>query len=490
MIPQMPAGAAAIRPAEPPEPRASRVDPYRSGTRPVGVLYSAPPGGGDTAERTTPAGPASGMAARRSRRRWRAGLLTAAGAGPRFSATARTRKARNVRIAAVLGRAVAAALFGALVFAACAPAAAPPAKPAAAAAPPAKPAAAAAGGAAGATAAPSAAAAAAPRAAELPTTPVVDLKVGVLAVASWGPLFVAQDRGYFKDLGLNVEFVNGQTVNEHIAPLAQGQLQVAGCASNVPCFNALNRRTDLQIVADVAGSGKTEKSRGGYALVVRKDLWDAGTIRTAGDLVGRTVYLQAGEGSAPYVQMATWLIRQGIDPHSVDVANMFFPDVYAAMLNKGIEVGYQSEPLLRMGLANGTYEVLATIEEMHPTTETLYLLFWSGIERMGPKVGERFIAAYLRGVRDYINAFEYGEDQDAIIEILVRETPLKDPNLYRQIRYTWVDPNGVFRPEALEADAALLHDVGLMQPIDLRPMFDDHYRQAAVEYLGEYHPPR
>src|SRR5207253_2185029 len=87
-------------------------------------------------------------------------------------------------------------------------------------------------------------------------------------------------------------------------------------------------------------------------LFVAKDLWDAGTIRTAGDLVGRTVYLQAGEGSAPYVQMATWLLRQGIDPHSVDVANMFFPDVYAAMLNKGIEVGYQSEPLLRMGLAN------------------------------------------------------------------------------------------------------------------------------------------
>ena len=82
------------------------------------------------------------------------------------------------------------------------------------------------------------------------------------------------------------------------------------------------------------------------------------------------------------------------------------------------------------------------------------------------------------------------EDQDAIIDILVRETPLKDPALYRQIRYTWVDPNGVFRPEAQEADAALLRDVGLMQPIDLRPMFDDHYRQAAVEYLGEYRPPR
>ena len=29
-----------------------------------------------------------------------------------------------------------------------------------------------------------------------------------------------------------------------------------------------------------------------------------------------------------------------------------------------------------------------------------------------------WMVAYLRGVRDYLNAFEYGVDQDAIIEIV------------------------------------------------------------------------
>jgi NitT/TauT family transport system substrate-binding protein len=325
---------------------------------------------------------------------------------------------------------------------------------------------------------------------ELPTAPVVELKVGVLPLASFGPIYIAYERGYFRDVGLNVELVGGMTVNEHIAPLAQGQLHVAGCASNVACFNALNRQTDMQIVASLQSAGKTEKSIGNVALVVRKDLWDDGTIRGPRDLVGRTLHLQAGEGSNVHVQAATWLKRNGLDPRSVQVTNMFFADVFAAMQNRGIEVGTSSEPLISMGLARGIHEILATMEDMHPSTQVLFLMYWSGIERLGPRVGERFMVAYLRAARDYVNAFEYGIDQDAIIDILVRETPLKDPALYRQIRYAWIDPDGRVDRQAMEADAELMRELGLLGPVDLSGMFVDKYRDFAVQYLGPYRPPR
>src|SRR5437016_4296542 len=54
--------------------------------------------------------------------------------------------------------------------------------------------------------APVAAASAAPSTPALPTTPAVDLKVGVIPQASYGAFFIAQERGYFRELGLNVEF--------------------------------------------------------------------------------------------------------------------------------------------------------------------------------------------------------------------------------------------------------------------------------------------
>ena len=313
----------------------------------------------------------------------------------------------------------------------------------------------------------------------------------MLSTGAFAPIFVAQGRGYFRELGLNVDIFPTSTLREQTAPLAQGQLQIGVGSSAISNFNSLNRQTDVKIVADLNSAGKTEKSTGTAALVVRKDLWDNGTIRTPQDLVGRNIYTQAGEGSGAYLIAARWLHRHGIDPRRAEWTPMTFADVYAAMQNRAIEVGLQSEPIITAGLERGVHHVLATQEEMHPTVQQLYLVYWTGIDRLGPMVGERFMVAYLRGVRDYLNAFEYGVDQDAVIDILVKETIIKDPAVYRRIKYSWADPNGVLNRAAMEADAEFYRQVGqLNAPVDFSQAFDDRYRQFAVQYLGEYQPPR
>jgi NitT/TauT family transport system substrate-binding protein len=327
--------------------------------------------------------------------------------------------------------------------------------------------------------------------AQLPTAPLVDLRVAALPVAAWAPQYIAQERGYFRDVGLNVELVPFTNASEGLPALAQGQLHVGTCANSLACFNALARGTDVQIVADQQSGGKTERSTGNVALVVRRDLWDAGTIRQASDLIGRTVYNPGVRAAGPFIDVSHWLLRNGVDPQSVDFTQMPFPDQFAAMQNGAIEVGYQTEPLISAGLARGAHQVLATMEELHPNGQVLSLAYWSGIERMGPMVGERFMVAYLRGVRDYINAFEYGVDQDAIIDVLTRSTTISDPAVFRQMRYSWVDPDGVVGRASLEGDVALLRDLGIAPTaIDLSPAFVDKYRQFAVQYLGEYQPPR
>ncbi|HEY7067354.1 MAG TPA: ABC transporter substrate-binding protein, partial [Chloroflexota bacterium] len=324
----------------------------------------------------------------------------------------------------------------------------------------------------------------------LVTTPAVDLKVGVIPQASYAPFFIAQGRGYFQELGLNVEFFPTGNIVDQIPAIAQGQLHVGSCSTGVPCFNALNRRIDVKIVADLQSAGKTEKSTGNLALVVRKAVWDAGTIRTAHDLIGKQVYTIAGEGSGPHVVLARWLQRQNIDPRSVEIMPMNYPEVFAAMQNGAVDVGFSTEPLVTDGLSRGVHEVLATQEEMHPTTARLYALYSTSIERLGPQVGERFMVAYLRAARDYINAFEYGVDLDAVVDTLVAETPLKDHEKYKQIKYAWVDPNGLVQRETLEADAELFRQLDVMkEPLDLSGAFEPKYREFAVRYLGEYRPP-
>ncbi len=326
---------------------------------------------------------------------------------------------------------------------------------------------------------------------ELPNSPVVNLNVAVQGQAHYGPFYIAQDRGYLREVGLEVEFTTVANVNEQIAALAQGQLHVGSCVASVGCFNALNRRTDLQIVADILSAGRSDRSRGSGGLVVRKDLWDSGAIRGPHDLVGRSVYLIVGEGSQQHALAVRWLLTNGVDLPSVEFKMLGPPEQLVAFGNGAIEVGYLGEPLLSVGLQRGFVELMASQEQMNPNYQGTYVTYWSGIERMGPMVGERFMVAYLRGVRDYINAIDYGIDQDTIVEILAANTVIKDPAVYRSIQRGGVDPNGRVNRANLEADAELFRQVGQLQTaIDLSGAFEDKYRQFAVQYLGEYSPPR
>jgi ABC-type nitrate/sulfonate/bicarbonate transport system substrate-binding protein len=60
---------------------------------------------------------------------------------------------------------------------------------------------------------------------------VVQLKVGVLPLAPWSPFYIAQERGYFDDVGLSVEFTTNTAVTEQLPALAQGQLHVGSCTN-------------------------------------------------------------------------------------------------------------------------------------------------------------------------------------------------------------------------------------------------------------------
>ena len=99
-------------------------------------------------------------------------------------------------------------------------------------------------------------------------------------------------------------------------------------------------------------------------------------------------------GSGPHLVAARWLLRAGIDPRDLDWSPMNYPEVYAAMQNQGIEVGFSTEPLVTAGIERGIHHILATQEEMYSTTSRLYLLYSSSIERLG-KNGTPMAAAWL-----------------------------------------------------------------------------------------------
>ncbi|MGH2400162.1 MAG: ABC transporter substrate-binding protein, partial [bacterium] len=120
-------------------------------------------------------------------------------------------------------------------------------------------------------------------AAAVPARGQTVLRLGVVASVSDAGFFVAQEKRYFAEEGLAVEFIPFQTAALMVAPLGVGQLDAGGGAVSAGLFNALARGIDLRIVADKA-TIRTGQSYEG--LVIRKDLVDAGRFRGMQDLKG------------------------------------------------------------------------------------------------------------------------------------------------------------------------------------------------------------
>ena len=74
--------------------------------------------------------------------------------------------------------------------------------------------------------------------------------VGTGGSASDAPFYIAYDRGFFRDEGLDVDLIVLDSGAKVIAPLGTGELDVGSGALSVGFWNALLRGVKFRIVAD------------------------------------------------------------------------------------------------------------------------------------------------------------------------------------------------------------------------------------------------
>ena len=130
----------------------------------------------------------------------------------------------------------------------------------------------------------------------LPTTAMAQpalrkVTVGVLYLVADAGLFIAKDRGYFAQEGLDVEFTRFSSGGDVVALLATNRLDVGSGSATPGLFNSYIRGVVAPIVSSKAILSKEDLT--GSALVVRKDLIDSGRVKTMADLKGMRDYKRA-----------------------------------------------------------------------------------------------------------------------------------------------------------------------------------------------------
>src|SRR5260370_32115227 len=186
----------------------------------------------------------------------------------------------------------------------------------------------------------------------LTSTPTpTKVTIGVVANTADGGIFVAEDRGYFKDEGIDLEVQRFQTLVDMVAPLTSGQLQIASGALAASLFIAAARGVAIRVVAD---KGQTPSPEWDYqALVIRKDLIESGSVTEYRDLKDLRL-VTSGRGNSTEVVLATALGKGGLTLQDVNFGQMGFSDMVAAFASKSIDGGIVVEPFVSRVVSDRT----------------------------------------------------------------------------------------------------------------------------------------
>jgi ABC-type nitrate/sulfonate/bicarbonate transport system substrate-binding protein len=336
------------------------------------------------------------------------------------------------------------------------------------------------------TAAPAASAPAAAAASGMPAplSPPVTVKVGLLSSISDSGVFIGLERGYYRDLGLELQVESIPDPSAQSTLISTNQLDVAGPGVNLNPFQAAARGIGLKMVAD---KGQLRPGFGYVSLIVRQDLLDSGQVRSLADLRGRTIAkLAPCDAGDPPLQRG--FDKAGLTREDLELVHMPFPDMNAALANRAVDAAWQLEPLSTLAIERGIAGRFAGGDELYPNQQ-ISTLFYSPEFAARTDAAQRFMIAYVRSLRDYNDAFGKGIGRAEVAQILAKHTTVKDLALYDRLVPAGLDPDGAMNVQGMRDDIALWIRLGCTSPGDVADasrVVDESFASYAVGVLGPY----
>lgn len=173
------------------------------------------------------------------------------------------------------------------------------------------------------------------------------LKMMYTAVSGFTAGYVAQDQGFFKKRGIDVEFIQTTSSGNNPPALVSGSVQIAG-----PTMPTLLQANDAGLDLVVFASGTVYPLEGDI-LVARQ----GSGIQKPTDLKGKTVGVP-GLGALLHFMLIRNLKANGVDPSSVRFVEVSFPQAADALKSGQIDAYPAQAPFTSRILQSGAgYEV-------------------------------------------------------------------------------------------------------------------------------------
>lgn len=167
------------------------------------------------------------------------------------------------------------------------------------------------------------------------------LKIGYIPIADCSQAFVAQEKGFFKDEGLDVELVSFQGGPQILEALGGGSINI-GFSNLVSLALANDNGIDFRAIT---GGPVEQTNHIENAILTLKN----GSIKKPQDLAGKKIAINAKKNIIE-LMVKEYLRKNNVDLNSVEFVEAKFPEMQNALKSKQVDAIATIEPFVTVAL--------------------------------------------------------------------------------------------------------------------------------------------
>ncbi|WP_203248098.1 ABC transporter substrate-binding protein [Sporosarcina beigongshangi] len=260
------------------------------------------------------------------------------------------------------------------------------------------------------------------------------VEIGMLKLTSSAPLFIALEKGFFEEEGLDAKAKWFEAAQPISVATAGGDVQVGATGITASLYNMVASGEELVIVAD---KGREQEGYSSSAVLVPND----SAVAAIEDLKGKKIGIT--QTGSTYHYMAGRLLEvHGLTTDDVELVPLnSIPGLMETLQSKQVDAILLNEPNVSRVVSEGYGKVISHVgEEIEYQTSGI---FFSKDFAANTDAATKFLKAYAKATRYYYDAvlnkvdgeIVPGENYEEVVQIIAKYTDQEEELIKKGLPY-------------------------------------------------------
>ncbi|MCD1572229.1 ABC transporter substrate-binding protein [Agromyces mediolanus] len=270
--------------------------------------------------------------------------------------------------------------------------------------------------------------------------------------ADYAPFFLAEEKGYFEDAGVDVELISKSgSSGETYQQVSTGNIVAGGATWGAGLFNATKAGASLSVIASVSRIPESGKNPSPLLASEQSGITEAEQLK------GKKIGIP-GDGGFGIYSVHLALESAGLSLDDVELVNLSPGDIPPALANGSIDATWSIEPISSAVISQGlAHEILDV--DYQAGVELGALVFNTDYVEKHPAAVVAFTSAYLKAVQELAD----GGWQDADDQAVIAEYTDLPVETLTSIGLTVQDPEGAIDWKDVARQEAFFRDRGALE---------------------------